>query len=1128
MPREDEFNQIKVTNERQLHSFEFGNTQNVEFSFGGIKKNGINSQPNSELNEEIEEAKVSRRPQNDLKQEKDLIEQATESSNASAPTTTPTSGATTASSSAGAAAGASSGAAAATSGAAAASTAAAAGTVVVAAFAVVTAAPIIMSNAYATLHSFETSENEMFYEVELLDTIEDEKYIATLTNESYEQTQDLTPGMNSGSFEDLVVEQEYTFEIIEGSETELKRTLLTKSFVVEKQAVPLISEFRSFIFDKTANYSQRTFDVQLDFIDEKNIFSEFEFALTDGEQSYTYQLDKTTDVQHLHFDIDEEEVYFEPYNSFLYEFSYLDNGVKKSINSEERFSFKDTSGAQSTFTSASLSDEVDYLGTSLTVILDYADPLGIFSNFKLHLSYLEGNENIEKVYDLDEVSGSQLVDLGETLPYENTVFTYYFTYTQSGEQIQTLSNEIRFIDLYNRHSSFTKAELSDDARFDEGLIFVNLSYVDELNKYDQTKPIELTLNDVAGGTWIYELTWENGSQSVNIDNYKEDGSTVAYSPAITRGQEFSYTISCSLNSSEDSLEIGSGTVTFTDSTKVSEFRGATINSTADLKNNIFYVTLDYVDGLNQFDKVEVVLTDVKFTEHVYELNWTTEEQAVNASSPRAGDTALYLDDENEISYTFRYYEVDNQTPIEISTGTVTFNDPTIFTLTDFSIGTADFENQTFFVQVSYTGDIQRDVNYLELELNDPTSGECNYGLALNNELQEIQRSEMQDLEHGTFSYTLRQYRYDGDMEPVTIDSGTDLHFTDINSKSSSITGLSFAGSQSGYADINVSSGEFSISLEYEDYFDYFQNLQLTISQPSQGMSDPLTYTFETVSKQTDAQTLALPVEMVEAFIEVGELNYSLTYENAYSDQRQEAISGTIRFKDSSIIDIEFGNLVYDNSNYNLPFRFVNGEGFIREDLNLRIDYGEGSQYIIQFSENGACYPDDMWQVGYFSTNDIDQFTSGDVTFEIYYSDETDHVIFSKTDSLIVDPVDEFTGAPNGDFDPHGVRISEYLNGEDINIQRIIYNGAYMYFNGQIYQDCNVHLKFVDSNNNEYLSEEFDSSVVSFNASFSVPFASEEAYNAVSGGDSFDIYLVYTHSNGNEQQVLCYKNFAFQV
>ena len=232
MPREDEFNQITVTNEKQLHGFEFGNTQNTEFSFQNVKKNGINGQPNNELNEDVQEVKETRKTKNVLEEEKDLIEQATESSNASAPTTTSTSSVSASSSSAGAAASSSGAAAASTSaGAAAASTAAAAGTVVVAAFAVVTAAPVILSNASALLRNYEASDNEIYYEVLLADVVEDEHYIAILSNETYEEQQELNPSLdvNQGSFDSLEPDSEYTFEVIEGNENlEITRQLLTK------------------------------------------------------------------------------------------------------------------------------------------------------------------------------------------------------------------------------------------------------------------------------------------------------------------------------------------------------------------------------------------------------------------------------------------------------------------------------------------------------------------------------------------------------------------------------------------------------------------------------------------------------------------------------------------------------------------------------------------------------------------------------------------------------------------------------------------------------------------------------------------------------------------------------------
>ena len=88
MPK-DEFNTITITNESQIRGVEFGGTQNTEFSFGSVKRSGINTSPDDELNDEIEEVKDTTKRELSLQDQQDLIEQATESSNASAPSTTP-------------------------------------------------------------------------------------------------------------------------------------------------------------------------------------------------------------------------------------------------------------------------------------------------------------------------------------------------------------------------------------------------------------------------------------------------------------------------------------------------------------------------------------------------------------------------------------------------------------------------------------------------------------------------------------------------------------------------------------------------------------------------------------------------------------------------------------------------------------------------------------------------------------------------------------------------------------------------------------------------------------------------------------------------------------------------------
>ena len=276
-----------------------------------------------------------------------------------------------------------------------ASTAATAGAVVVTAFAVVTAAPVILSNAKVDLESMavEASIHEIFYSFELIDTMEDELYIVTLSNESYEETHQLTPGSNHGEFRELPSETEFDFVIVEGKTAELRRELYRAKYVTEiEEVIPeatatlnsyevgdstfsyvvtienfkyeytyiasiessettdeqelstdyssgtfdelvpgveytfylrektpngdvrvLLShefeikgqpqvQFNTLIFEKTANFVDRYFELQLDYVDEADALTDFEFTLTDVDLVseglvHTYKLTKTTEVQ---------------------------------------------------------------------------------------------------------------------------------------------------------------------------------------------------------------------------------------------------------------------------------------------------------------------------------------------------------------------------------------------------------------------------------------------------------------------------------------------------------------------------------------------------------------------------------------------------------------------------------------------------------------------------------------------------------------------------------------------------------------------------------------------------------------------------------------------------------------
>ena len=1088
MARDDEFNHVQVTNEQQLRGVEFGLTQNTEFSFQNVKRSGINDQPTNELNEEVQEVKNTRKTRNVLEEEKDLIEKATESSNASAPTTATTSGVSAGANSAGAAA-ASGGVTAA-----AASTAAAAGTVVVAAFAVVTAAPVIISHATATLKYFEAYENEVFYEVELKDTLDDEKYYVILSNKTYNQEQELEfePEQEfvSGVFNNLEPNQDYTFEVIEGSDaSEITRSLLKKNIRTASYA-PVQTYTVAFYANGGTGEMTSYSDVSGQFL-----LPECGFIAPEGMVFAGWKINGEGE---------------------LYEPGIIIN-IDSSITLFAQWIDEITPIPDSVFNSVTIYPEANFVTGEFSIKLDYVDEKKQFSNFSLLLT----DGEIEYVYQLDEVTTVQTKNLkesGDSKFYLYGEFTYTFTYTDNGIDKSIQGEPFMFTDVSGAISTLDGVSIDPSADFLDNKISVILSYTDELENLYGFK-LHLSYTDVTGGTneEEYYLSRQTTAQIVETDEI------LPY-----EGTTFSYYATC--EGLDGELRTDVKQVAFIDSeNRQSIFNGATLHGDeADFDNNLIYVTLDYVDGFSRFDYAELVLANIEGQTFVYQLQMTTEKQSVNINNLQGdGETTPrppVISSGETFTYTFRYYlKGDEPGPIELNSGEVTFTDPSKFNYSGLTFGYADFEEKTIEVTLNYVGSTDG-IYSLELELmNDDTS--CSATLRKDTTKQDVLMNDGLDLEHGSFSYELRAY-YDESFENVeVIDSGSGVTFTDINNRTTQIRGISFETDQEGHALANSGTGTFNVTLDYDDYFNQYASFALLLYAYPDGSGTGPTSDMESNTFYLESTTASQPVTYLEYFniFDYDEISYELQYSTIDdAEQLVTTESGKVSFIDNAteqVVGFEHGNLVEspDSNDYFLPFKFAIGEKHDSDSIRVKvIDTNNVAHDLQFFSDTGNAELDEVYQLGYFSHNEGETWIDGTVTFQVYYEyyDGESHevVIYETTDTLILDQ--------GGDFEPLGLRLYSYFTGDNY-IAYFMYNGAFS-------EDSEVHLKFVFESDSQVYEDGYLEEPSGYGRPMAPTITSEELRNRLSNAEAFALYIVYKDSSGTTQEVLCYKNYFFQV
>ena len=283
--RNDEFNKIEVTNEKQLRGIEFGKTQKFEAT-----SQKENKSPEGELNEKYVGKTIRKQTEVNVQ----YSNKTTVSSHGSVTVTSTTTATQVAATTA--------------------SVATVASVVAVTAIAVGTGISVALHDYDYRFNSFVISSDSLSYELYVVDRnnmrVDGQKYESYQNEEENREdleTENEVPEeekteekkedeeeppltlrvyndnysysiptylelANKGSFSNLEPDQVYHVSLSEnrfGGETIFDRTFRT-----EKEETR-VSEFKEFVFDKTANFINRTFEVRLDYVDDFDAFSDF-------------------------------------------------------------------------------------------------------------------------------------------------------------------------------------------------------------------------------------------------------------------------------------------------------------------------------------------------------------------------------------------------------------------------------------------------------------------------------------------------------------------------------------------------------------------------------------------------------------------------------------------------------------------------------------------------------------------------------------------------------------------------------------------------------------------------------------------------------------------------------------
>ena len=439
--KQNEFNEIHVTNTKENFRFEYTPVQKTEYSekdeykFEGqnevVQEKTSNDAPLTDsAKKKVEETGLS---QSDLEQ--NVVQSTSAGSSASSVTTTSASAATS-------------------------SVATAASVIAVASVSVVAGVSVIQNqNAKCSFNDLRIFTDRIEYALVLEDAGTD-NFVIEVSSNTYENKKALVNGSNEGEF--IGLNQGETYRILVQEDIYGGKTLFDEEFTtsdVEKEPV-YTSEFTKFEVDPVFDWDNWKFSISLDFHDEDNIFDNFQLSIKDLTQEammsdepvasdgnikfeYIYDLAKTTEIQSFELPTeDEETAYFiSPEDSLEFVVSAERLGVRETLQTITNFKFNPQpivvgfNGFSSTYRVNSQNQ--------LPVTLDIDSP-EYFKDITLELQTVARRSNnddqITLEIPLEASSGEQLVDVSEYISYFES-FTFKASVKYSQQNLDTLEFE---------------------------------------------------------------------------------------------------------------------------------------------------------------------------------------------------------------------------------------------------------------------------------------------------------------------------------------------------------------------------------------------------------------------------------------------------------------------------------------------------------------------------------------------------------------------------------------------------------------------------------------------------------------------------------------------------------------